>query len=465
MPETNGGDVDDTSPRPGLRLELEAIDLDRDGHVLARWQGWVIVLPGLLPGERASLQLQQRQKSRWLSRITERLNSSPERRRPPCILADDCGGCTLQHLDESAQRDWKQHQLLQTMLRIGGIDHLQAAALTDQRGLGYRNRGLIPLRRGEDGRLRMGYFRRGTHRIVNLSRCPVLDPRLDALVEPLKRDLDHSGLNADHDLSQFQGLRHLGLRIGHHTGEVLISLVSSQPLPGLKQLAQQWVERWEQVKGVTLNLQPRRTNQILGPTTKVLAGDPVIREQFCGLALELSTTTFFQINTPQAEAIVACIVSWFNQAKPQGPIVDAYCGIGTISLPLAAQGHRVVGLEINPDSIEQAGRNADANGLGPLTQFKAGDVADLLKESLPGCSALVVDPPRRGLESSVIAVILSDPPPLLAYLSCDMATQARDLKRLLQPEGPYQLDQLQPVDFFPQTTHLENLALLRQISS
>ena len=162
---------------------------------------------------------------------------------------------------------------------------------------------------------------------------------------------------------------------------------------------------------------------------------------------------------------MACIVSWFNQAKPQGPIVDAYCGIGTISLPLAAQGHRVVGLEINPDSIEQAGRNADTNGLGPLTQFKAGDVADLLKDSLPGCSALVVDPPRRGLESSVIEVILSDPPPLLAYLSCDMATQARDLKRLLQPEGPYQLDQLQPVDFFPQTTHLENLALLRQISS
>ena len=121
MPETNGGDVDDTSPRPGLRLELEAIDLDRDGHGLARWQGWVIVLPGLLPGERASLQLQQRQKSRWLSRITERLNSSPERRRPPCILADDCGGCTLQHLDESAQRGWKQHQLHQTMLRIGEL--------------------------------------------------------------------------------------------------------------------------------------------------------------------------------------------------------------------------------------------------------------------------------------------------------------------------------------------------------
>ena len=465
MPETNGADADSNSPRPGLRLDLQAIDLDRDGHGLARWQGWVVVVPGLLPGERASVQLQQRQKSRWLSRISERLTSSPERRRPPCILAHDCGGCTLQHLEETAQRDWKQDQLRQTLLRIGEIDHPQAPVQTDQRGLGYRNRGLIPLRRGEDGRLRMGYFRRGSHRIVNLSRCPVLDPRLDALVEPLKRDLDGSGLAADHDLSQSQGLRHLGLRMGHHTGEVLITLVSSHPLPGLKQLAQQWIQRWDPVKGVTLNLQPRRTNQILGSTTTVLAGDPTIREQFCGLELQLSTTTFFQINTPQAEAIVECLVHWLHQAAQHGPIVDAYCGIGTISLPLAARGHRVVGIEINPDSIEQADRNATVNGLSPLTRFEAGDVADLLKQTLPGCSALVVDPPRRGLESTVVAAILRDPPPLLAYLSCDMATQARDLKRLLQPEGPYQLDQLQPVDFFPQTTHLENLAFLRRISS
>ena len=465
MPETNGTEADSSGPRPGLRLELQAIDLDRDGHGLARWQGWVVVVPGLLPGERAKVQLQQRQKSRWLSRISERLDSSPTRRRPPCILAQDCGGCTLQHLEESAQRNWKQDQLHQTMLRLGGIDHPQAPALTDQRGLGYRNRGLIPLRRGEDGRLRMGYFRRGSHRIVNLSRCPVLDPRLDALVEPLKQDLDTSGLSADHDLSQSQGLRHLGLRIGHHTGEVLITVVSSQQLPALQRLAQQWIERWDPVKGVTLNLQPRRTNQILGATTTVLAGAPMIRELFCGLQLQLSTTTFFQINTPQAERIVACIVSWLSQAELAGPIVDAYCGIGTISLPLAAQGHHVVGLEINPDSIDQARSNADANGLGARTEFQAGDVANLLKETLATCSALVVDPPRRGIESSVIEAILSDPPGLLAYLSCDMATQARDLKRLLQPEGPYRLEQLQPVDFFPQTTHLENLAFLRRVNS
>ena len=161
--------------------------------------------------------------------MTERLVTSPARRHPPCILARDCGGCTLQHLEEAAQRSWKQDTLAQTLNRIGGVDHPADPALADQRGIGYRNRGLIPLRRRDGGRLRMGYFRRGTHRIVNLSQCPVLDPRLDGLLAALKADLDASGVEADHDLSRGQGLRHLGLRVGHHTGEVLITVVSSAP--------------------------------------------------------------------------------------------------------------------------------------------------------------------------------------------------------------------------------------------
>ena len=465
MPENNGAQADPTAPKPGLSLELDVVDLDRDGHGLARWNNWVIVVPGLLPGERGQVQLQQRQKSRWLSRVTERLVSSPLRRHPPCILASDCGGCTLQHLEDSAQRSWKQDNLAQALNRIGGIDHPADPALADQRGIGYRNRGLIPLRREDTGRLRMGYFRRGTHRIVNLSQCPVLDPRLNGLVAPLKADLDASGLQADHDLSQGQGLRHLGLRLGHHTGEVLITVVSSQPHPALPLLAQRWFHQWDHVKGVTLNLQPRRTNQILGPNTQVLAGVDRIREQFCGLDLFLSTTTFFQINTPQAEQIVRLIVAWLGAKSVDGPIIDAYCGIGTISLPLAAEGLQVVGIEINPDSIAQAQANAVANGLQTLTRFRSGDVATELQAELSGCSALVLDPPRRGLAPDVVEAILADPPPLLAYLSCDVATQARDLRQLLAPAGVYALERLQPVDFFPQTTHLESLALMRRINS
>ena len=464
MPETQDTVGASVTPKPGLVVELEGLDLDRDGNGLARWNNWVVVVPGLLPGEIARVQLQQRRKSRWLSRLLERQTASNSRRRPPCILASDCGGCTLQHLEEAAQLDWKHQVLTQTLQRIGAVEHAVQPVLAPKDGLGYRNRALIPLRRADNGSLRAGYFRRGSHRIVNLNHCPVVDPRLDALIEPLKADLDASGLPADHDLSSGDALRHLGLRIGHHTGEILITVVSSTPFPALNRLAAGWLERWPQVRGVTLNLQPRRTNLVLGSETHQLAGESSIAEQFCELTLELATTTFFQINTPQAERVVDRIGDWLMDQGPQGRVIDAYCGIGTISLPLARRGLQVFGIEINPDSIDQARGNAARNGLDDCTAFVAGDVAALLRAELQDCGALVLDPPRRGLDASVVDAIRETPPQLLVYLSCDVATQSRDLKRFLAPEGCYALEQLQPIDFFPQTTHLENLALLKRVS-
>ena len=456
-----------SEPRPGLTIELEAVDLDRDGKGVARWNNWVIVVPDLLPGERATVQLQQRQKSRWLSRRVDQISISEDRRLPPCIHADDCGGCTLQRLDDRAQSRWKAQQIQQTMQRIGGIDTVPLNSLVDtERCFGYRNRALIPLKRDQNGRLKAGYFRPKTHKIVNLNHCLVLDPRLDALVEPLKRDLDAAGWPADHDLLEAQGLRHLGLRLASATGDVLITLISSHAqLPGLEDLAQSWVQRWPEVKGVCLNLQPKVNNFVLGRTTHCLAGVPTIDEQFCGIKLSLSSTTFVQVNTPQAERIVQLLMDWLSLQCAGARLVDAYCGVGTIALPLAKAGFHVQGLELNPDSVEQARLNAMHNGLSSCCAFHAGDVADLLASQLEDCQALVLDPPRRGLDRRVVNSILEQPPAVLAYLSCDPATQARDLKALLRPSGPYELEILQPVDFFPQTTHLESLALLKRISS
>ena len=331
---TNADNLNSDEPRPGLSINVEAVDLDRDGKGLARWNNWVIVVPDLLPGERANVQLQQRQRSRWLSRRVEQISDSKDRRRPPCILANDCGGCTLQHLADSAQTRWKARQIQQTMQRIGGIDVAPAEPLVDaDRCLGYRNRALIPLKRDQNGRLKAGYYRPRSHKIVNLNHCPVLDPRLDALVEPLKRDLDATGWPADHDLIDGQGLRHLGLRLASASGDILITLISSHAeLPGLEELAQSWLQRWPAVKGVCLNLQPKANNLVLGRTTHCLAGVPTIEEQFCGIKLSLSSTTFVQVNTPQAERIVQRLCDWLEIQCPGGSVVDAYCGVGTLSL-------------------------------------------------------------------------------------------------------------------------------------
>ena len=452
------------TPHPGLTIDVVGEDLDQQGRGLARWNGWVITVPQLLPGEEAKVKVQQRQRKMWLARRVAIISSSPDARRPPCILASDCGGCSLQHLSVDAQNSWKQQRLANTLSRIGQLDpDVSALVSPDRESLGYRNRALIPIRR--DGqKLRLGYYKRGSHRIVNLNHCPVLDPRLDALIEPIKRDLEATRWPMDSDLQGEPGLRHLGLRIGVRTGEILITLISAtESLQGVDGLSAAWMRRWPQLKGVTLNLQPKRSNAVFGDRTICLQGKDAIEERFCDLSLELGTTTFFQVNTPRAERVVEQIRDWITRSEPSQRLIDAYCGIGTIALPLAAAGHRVTGLEISSASVRHAERNASRNRL-KHTRFLDGDVARRLRELLPNHDALVVDPPRKGLDPAVLAMVLDHPPRRLVYLSCDPATLARDLRQLAGDSGPYRIEQVQPMDFFPQTSHLECLVLMSRIS-
>ena len=446
----------------GQRCEVLINDLSQDGQGIGRCAEAVVFVPGALPGERVTARLVKKARRHWLSQLQEVLEPSPHRRREPCILASKCGGCSLQHFDPQAQAAWKAEAVQNALQRIGGFDHPVQPVLTAAESLGYRNRAVIPLERLDDGTVRCGYYRRGSHRIVNLNHCPVLDPRIDGLIQPIKADLAATDWPIDRDCHGSGGLRHLALRVGSHTDQVLIGLISSHAqLPGLEALAQRWLERWPQVVGVTLNLQPKANNVLMGPDTRLLAGVGSIRERFAGLELEITTDTFFQVFTAQAERVVPLLQQVLAEMPAPGLAIDAYCGIGTYSLPMAARGWRVHGLEINPQAVELARSNAVRNGLGQLCSFQAGDVADALSERLAEAQLLVVDPPRRGLDQRVVASILEQAPERLAYLSCDPASLARDLKALTQP-GPYNLERVQPLDFFPHTTHVETLVVLRR---
>ncbi len=446
----------------GQRCEVLINDLGQEGQGIGRCAEAVVFVPGALPGERVIARLVKKARRHWFSQLQEVLEPSPHRRRESCILANTCGGCSLQHLDPQAQAMWKGEALRNALQRIGGLDHPVQPVLTAAESLGYRNRAIIPLERLDDGTVRCGYYRRGSHRIVNLNHCPVLDPRIDGLIQPIKADLAATDWPIDRDCHGSGGLRHLALRVGSHTDQVLIGLISSHAqLPGLEALAQRWLERWPQVVGVTLNLQPKANNVLMGPDTRLLAGVGSIRERFAGLELEIATDTFFQVFTAQAERVVPLLQQVLAEMPAPGLAIDAYCGIGTYSLPMAARGWRVHGLEINPQAVELARSNAARNGFGQLCSFQAGDVADALSERLAEAQLLVVDPPRRGLDERVVASILEQAPERLAYLSCDPASLARDLKALTQP-GPYTLERVQPLDFFPHTTHVETLVVLRR---
>jgi len=438
--------------------EVTITGLSHDGRGVGRHGGQVVFVPDLLPGERARVRLERGARGVLHGVCLERLNDNAERRRPACILAERCGGCSLQHLSHGGQLASKALVLGQAMTRIAQIEQRPGPVCSDGRELGYRNRAVIPLERTPEGVIKAGYYRKGSHRIVNMNHCPVLDPRLDRLIAPIKADLEASGWPVDRHLQASGGLRHLALRVGHHTGELLITLISSHAdLPEREALASQWMARWADVVGVVLNLQPSASNTLFGPRSELLAGRSWLQDRFCGLEVAIGCDTFFQVNTLQAEAVAAQMLL----ALPPGDglVIDAYCGVGAFSLPLAAAGHRVLGLELQESSIALARRNADRNHLQEHCQFRGGSVADHLAAQLPMAKAVLVDPPRKGLESAVRQALIEQPVGRLLYLSCDPATLSRDLGELCG-NGPYALTSLQPYDFFPNTSHVETLAVL-----
>jgi 23S rRNA (uracil1939-C5)-methyltransferase len=264
--------------------------------------------------------------------------------------------------------------------------------------------------------------------------------------------------------------------VGHHSGELLITLIAAHDhLEGLEDVARGWMERWPELVGVGLNLQPQPTNVLMGPRTRTVLGRGWLRDRFAGIGLRIAADTFFQVNAPQAERVVPVMQEALGNST--GLLLDAYCGIGTFSLPLAAMGWRVHGLEQQQAAVELARQNAADNGLDAMAGFEAAPVAAVLAERLPGVDALLVDPPRKGLERSTLAAIRAHPPPKLLYLSCDPATLARDLALLCgtakeasappagaagSEAGPYRVTLVQPFDFFPNTTHVETLVVLER---
>ncbi|MFN6340616.1 MAG: 23S rRNA (uracil(1939)-C(5))-methyltransferase RlmD [Cyanobacteriota bacterium] len=447
----------------GVRT-LTVEDLTRDGMGLGRSEGQVVLVEGAVPGDRVRVRLVRQARRHSVGKLLTVLEPSPNRRRPPCILADRCGGCTLQALDDKGQQRWKQRDVEETLRRLGPVEGGVGPLLAAPQGLGYRNRAVIPLERDGLGKLRAGYYRRQSHQIVNMNRCPVLDPRLDAMIQPLKADLEASQWPVDrHGAADTPGagLRHLALRVGRRGGERLLTLIASHgDLPGLTSWAERWMARWPELVGVTLNIQPEGGNRLFGARNHTVQGRGWLLEPFAGVELQIGPDTFFQVYSEQAERVVTLLMEALG--APGGGIVEGYCGIGTFSLPLAQAGWRVWGIEQHGGAVALARANALRNGLSHRCDVQEGDVAQRLDQALAEHrpEAVLLDPPRKGLPEAVVASLLRHRPPLILYLSCDPATLARDLGRLHGADR-YQIDGVRPIDFFPNTTHVENLAALR----
>lgn len=464
-------DPTDDAPTPdhwqqGQLVEVSITDLTDTGEGVGRLGGWVVFVPDTVTGDRVLVRLVRVKSSYAVGKLHQLLEKSPQRVRPSCIVADKCGGCQWQHVDRNYQLAAKHNLVTQALERIGGFTQPPVAPiLSAESALGYRNKATYPLKRSATGQVQAGYYQKGSHQLINLNQCPVQDSQLNPLLAEIKHDIQQLGWSV-YDENRHQGrLRHLSLRVGRRTGEMLLTLVSTDwKLQNLDVQAQTWLKRYPKLVGVSINRNPNRTNAIFGEETRCVVGQPYLREEFGGLQFQLRPETFFQINTEAAEMLLNAIV---EQLALQGDevLVDAYCGIGTFTLPLAQRVRQVIGLEVQSASVEQAQLNAQLNGIGNVI-FKAGAVETLLPQLGIAPDVVLLDPPRKGCVSagaknsrSVIDTLLQTAPKRIVYISCKPATLARDLKLLCQT-GDYQLSRVQPADFFPQTPHIECAAFL-----
>lgn len=443
----------------GELVEISITDLSDRGDGVGRYLQRVVFVPDTVTGDRVLVRLLRVKPDFALGKIHEILAPSPHRIRPNCIVADKCGGCYWQHIDYQYQLAAKQNLVIQALERIGHISEPPVnLVLASLDFLKYRNKSTYPVALSSTGNVQAGYYQKGSHQLVNLNQCPVQDSRLNILLAEIKQDIQGQKWSVYNENKHRGEIRHLSLRIGRRTGEILLTLVvKTGKLANIEIQAEEWLQRYPNLVGVCLNYNPEKTNVIFGEKTVCIAGISYLREEFAGLEFNLRADTFFQVNTETAEALLLEIEKELNLQGDE-ILLDAYCGIGTFTLPLAKKLQKAIGLEVQAAAVKQAEENADINGL-TNTVFYAGEVEKLLPQMDVKPDIVLLDPPRKGCDQSVLETLLEILPDRIVYVSCNPATLARDLKLLCQ-SGDYKLTRVQPADFFPQTSHVECAAFL-----
>ncbi|WP_391117494.1 23S rRNA (uracil(1939)-C(5))-methyltransferase RlmD [Psychrobacillus sp. L3] len=441
------------------RITVHIEDLTHDGAGVAKVDGYPLFIPGGLPNETAEIHVLKTLKNYGFAKLINIVEPSPFRVKAPCPVFSECGGCQLQHMTYEGQLVWKENMVRNVLKRIGKIDAPVLPIKGMEKPWEYRNKSQIPFDL-ENGQVVAGFYQSKSHRIADTNTCLIQSDSADRLLRAVKvkaLELDLVPYNEENRKGQ---LRHLVVRKARKTGEVMVVLVTKHPKLSKEDAIIEFIQTIEpNVTSIIQNVNNRNTNVIFGDETNVLWGKAVIEDRIGDVRFEISARSFYQVNPEQTEVLYKQALD-YAQLSGDETVIDAYCGIGTISLFLAQKAKQVLGVEIVPQAIEDAKRNAELNGF-TNTYFEAGPAEEVIpkwyKEGKQA-DVLVVDPPRKGCDEALLTTIIEQRPKRVVYVSCNPATLARDL-RILE-DGGYKTMEVQPVDMFPQTTHVECCALI-----
>lgn len=445
-----------STPKVNETINLTIHNIGSSGEGIGYYHGFTVFVDGALPGEVVEATLFQCQKRYGRANLVSIITPSPDRVTPPCPLFGRCGGCQLMHLSYSKQLMIKQQKVIDALKRIGKIDDANVRpCLASPSPLEYRNKIQLPVREGKDG-ISIGLYAKSSHDLIEVDTCLIHCPLGESIYKELSKIIKTSGIKAYHPSDESGELRHVIIKSAVHRQEALVILVTSgKPSEKLKHIAKELMLHCHSVKGVVHNMNKEKDNVILGNSYATLEGVGFINETLCGLTFKVSPASFFQVNTEQAECLYNKALE-FADLKGQETVLDAYCGVGTLSLLFAKQAKKVIGVECVAEAISDAKENAALNHLSNV-EFVCANSEEFIK-TIKQVDVVLLNPPRKGCDPAFLEGIGKLLPKKVVYISCDPATLARDLS-LLQGYG-YVLDEVQPYDMFPQTAHVECVARL-----
>lgn len=433
---------------------VDITGLSSEGLGVARIEGFTVFVEGALPKEQAEIKIVKVLKNYAFGKLLRTLKTAACRIEPSCGVVKRCGGCQLQHMSYEAQLQYKTQQVKDALERIGGLN---GVAVHDTIGMEdpwrYRNKAQFPV--GMDGDVMIGFYANRSHEIIDTPQCSIQDAVNDNVIQTVREFIKKYDISV-YDENTGKGIiRHIVTRKGFKTGEVMVCIViNGDSLPCGKALVEMLRARTDGLKSVVVNINKKKTNVILGERNIVIFGEEAIYDYIGEFKFRISPLSFFQVNPVQTEVLYGKALEYAD-LKGDETVFDAYCGIGTISLFLSRKAKKVYGIEIVPQAINNAKENARLNGVKNV-EFLVGEseivIPELYRKGIKA-DVIVVDPPRKGCDEKLLEVITEMSPEKVVYVSCNPATLARDLKYL--SERGYEVREVQPVDMFPQTSHVE----------
>lgn len=442
--------------------KVDITGMTHEGQGVGRIEGFTVFVDDALEGEQVEVKIIKLNKNYAVGKLLRIIKPSPNRKKPFCPAYSRCGGCSFQHLDYKAQLEYKTKLVRESLKRIGGLEGVTVHETIGMRSpINYRNKAQYPVAT-VDGKAVTGFYARRSHDVIYSDECGIQDTASNRIRKLVMRFIDEKGIPVYDETTGKGLLRHVMTRAGFRTGEIMVVLVlNGSELPQGEELVIKMVAEVPGIKSIFLNVNTEKTNIILGPRNINIYGSDRIFDYIGRYKFHISPMSFFQVNPVQTEVLYAKALEYAG-LKGNETVFDLYCGAGTISLFLSEKAGKVYGVEVVEDAIEDARRNAELNAVTNV-EFIAGEA----EKVVPGLYArgikadvVVVDPPRKGCEESLLRTLVEMEPSRIVYVSCNPATLARDLKYL--DEHGYKAVEAQPVDMFPWTTHVEAIILLQR---